>query len=97
MQIGFDNIVQGNAIGLAITGMAIVFFVLAFISGFIALLPIVLKRIEPFFPEVGDRHHGESTAVSPARDEGAAVVAAIGVALHRHRQQSGQEEASPSL
>jgi oxaloacetate decarboxylase gamma subunit len=48
---GIENITANNGIGIALTGMTIVFIALVLISGYIALLPKVLKKLSRFFPE----------------------------------------------
>jgi hypothetical protein len=40
-----QNVINGQAIGISITGMAIVFVGLVLISGYIALLPVVLTLL----------------------------------------------------
>ena len=86
LHFSFQNVVDGNGIGLAVTGMTIVFTVLGLISLIIAALP----RLLAFLPPPAE-HHGAAapaTAAAPAasQDDGA-LVAAIGYALHARRQQ----------
>lgn len=42
----WQNVIQGEGLSITITGMAIVFFGLTFISFFIAALPRVLKQLD---------------------------------------------------
>lgn len=48
---GLENITAHNGVGMAVTGMTIVFVALVLISGYIALLPKVLKKLSRIFPE----------------------------------------------
>lgn len=48
---GFENITANNGIGMALTGMTIVFVALVIISGYIALLPKMLKKLSHILPE----------------------------------------------
>ena len=48
---GFENITANNGVGITLTGMTIVFIALVLISGYIALLPKILKKVSRFFPE----------------------------------------------
>jgi sodium pump decarboxylase gamma subunit len=93
--MGFENIVDDkgiNGYALAVTGMAIVFFVLVLVSLFIACLPRLLPIINSILPPVQHHHHGPAagSARSPAAgrentDDADDVIAAIGFALHHHR------------
>ena len=78
-----QNIIDGQGISIAITGMVIVFFALTMISLFIAALPRILARVEKRWPE-SQGHHAPQTSAPPAgvTDD---VVAAIAVALHHRR------------
>ncbi len=75
---GYQNIVDGQGIDIAITGMSIVFTALALISLFISMLPRILALWSP-----------ERSAVvcAPAGPDGSRadddeIVAAISIALH---------------
>lgn len=85
--MGFQNILDANGIGLALTGMGIVFFVLILVSLFIASLPKVLPVVSGFLPVV-EHHHGAPMPSAAARPAAAQqgteeVVAAIGFAMHQ--------------
>ena len=85
LNLSYQNVIDGNGIGLAITGMTIVFTVLGLISLVIAALP----RLLSFLPPPAE-HHGSGaagTAAPPAQQADGALVAAIGYALHTRRQQ----------
>jgi len=85
LSFNVQNIIDGQGIGIAVTGMVIVFCVLATISIFIALLPKVLGFIAQHIPEV---EHHDAPAPSPSQDDDV-VVAAIGYVMHtRLRDQS---------
>jgi len=75
----YQNIVDGNAISIALTGMLIVFTALALISLFIGALPRILSALEPHFPVV--EHHPPAPAEGLPSDE-ERIVAAIGTVLH---------------
>lgn len=82
---GWEAIVKGQGVSISITGMAIVFAALVFISVFIALLPKLLEVLDPFLPA------GHTHAAPPSREEQTdldreKVVAAIGLVLHTELQ-----------
>lgn len=92
----YQNIVDNNGIGIAVTGMLIVFATLTFITIFISYLPKILKSLEGILPEEG-AGHGHHAAAAPqgiaalntnsdqVQDE---VVAAIGYVLHQRKNNS---------
>ncbi len=77
LNFSIQNIINGDGISLAITGMVIVFMALAIISTFIALLPKMLPLLESILPEE-HAHHGPTKKVKKDNSE---VLAAIGYAL----------------
>ncbi|MFG0335067.1 MAG: OadG family protein [Maioricimonas sp. JB049] len=77
-----QNVVDSNGVGLALTGMLIVFTVLILISLFIACVPRLLGLLNRIFPEVDHRHGGPP----PPDQPGLEVVAAIGLMLHRQNR-----------
>ncbi len=77
LNFSIQNIINGDGISLAITGMVIVFMALAIISTFIALLPKMLPILESILPEE-HAHHGPTKKVGKDNSE---VLAAIGYAL----------------
>ena len=79
LQVSFQNILDGQGGGIAVTGMSIVFTALGLISLFIALLPRILERVARLFPE--SQGHGVRKKVREERDD-SEVVAAIALALH---------------
>jgi Na+-transporting methylmalonyl-CoA/oxaloacetate decarboxylase gamma subunit len=87
----FQNIIDANGIGLAITGMAIVFTVLVLVSLYIAWLPRILPLLNAILPVV-EHHHGAPMPSAGARpqassaDAEAEVVAAIALAMHHSRK-----------
>lgn len=87
--MGFQNIVDAEGIGLAATGLTIVFAALVLVSMFIAALPRLLPLVNSIMPEV-ERHHGApspsvSTPSKAATDD--EIVAAIGFVLHLQRSE----------
>lgn len=88
--MGLQNIIDANGIGLAITGMAIVFTVLVLVSLYIAWLPRILPLVNAILP-VGEHHHGAPIPSAGARPQASAdaeaeVVAAIALAMHHSRK-----------
>lgn len=89
MNFSLQNVVDGQGIAIAVTGMAIVFTALVLISVFIALLPRVLAVLNPYLPE--STHHGHAPPAVPATaaasgnaDEDTRIAVAIGVALRHY-------------
>ena len=74
----FQNILDSDGIGIAITGMSIVFIALALITSFIYALPKLLAKLEYVLPPEQTHH---SAVPAPQADE-AALAVAIGFALH---------------
>lgn len=81
INMGFDNIFAADGIGIAVTGMLIVFAALTFIACVIALIPKLLPLLELILPT--EHHH--STPASPQSDDHDRVLAAIAHALF-HKQ-----------
>ncbi len=74
-----QNIEDGQGLGIALTGMVIVFSVLTLISVFIVLLPKVLAVVAKKFPEsVGHAEHTRD-------DDDGPLLAAIGFVVHLRR------------
>lgn len=89
--MGIQNVLDHDGIGLALAGIAIVFFALTLVSLFIAGLPKVLPLVSAILPVV-EHPHGGSPSGGSARPAGRPggradeeIVAAIGFALH-HRK-----------
>ena len=90
-QLTFDPslMIDANGIGIAITGMSIVFVALIVISLFIAALPRVLNLLDPYLPKASHIHAPSSpkqTAAPSPLENDESTVAAIGFALHQHRK-----------
>lgn len=88
LNFSVDNIIEGDAIGVAMTGMLIVFAALCLVSLFIAVLP----RIPGVVTESA-AHETPPAPPQPATmrpDEGE-IAAAIGYVLHERlrRRRSG--------
>ena len=81
--MGFENIWEGEGVGIAITGMTIVFVALSLIATFISLLPKVLEPLSAILPSEDHSHTSHKT--QSLDDEEIAV--AIGVALHHRKMQ----------
>jgi Na+-transporting methylmalonyl-CoA/oxaloacetate decarboxylase gamma subunit len=82
----FQNILDHQGIGIAVTGMLIVFVSLALITLAIATMPKVLAALAGFLPQEHE-HHGPTSA-KPSTDEALAV--AIGFALHTRAKSKDQ-------
>lgn len=76
---GIQNIVAGQGIKIAISGMLIVFAALAVISFFIYYLPFILEMLAPILPSK-ENSHGSTSPSSAPEDE---IIAAIGFVLHK--------------
>jgi len=82
---GLQNIVMNNGYSLAIAGMSIVFFALAFIALIITVLPYFLKLLDKIVPE---QHAEPQVRVRTSSDDGA-VIAAIAGAIYKKKQKIG--------
>ena len=82
-----------RAIGIASTGLVIVFTALILISLFIASLPRLLEQVARIWPEVEESASHTSHPESQVADN-AAVVAAIGYVLHTEMQKQMAAERS---
>lgn len=79
----------GDAVALALTGMAIVFVALGLITLFLFLLPHIMEKLNAVFPE-SDHHHGHApAAAAPKANDDEELIAAIGFALHSRRSENG--------
>jgi oxaloacetate decarboxylase gamma subunit len=86
-----QNIVNGEGIGISITGMLIVFSALILISIFISVLPWVLKKLEFILPR-GDEILGyEAPRREPSGKVDESIAAAIGYALFKERMPGGDK------
>jgi Na+-transporting methylmalonyl-CoA/oxaloacetate decarboxylase gamma subunit len=74
----FQNILDHQGFGVALTGLAIVFVSLVLITLAIAAMPKVLAALAGILPP--ERDHHAAPAVKPSNDEAMAV--AIGFAMH---------------
>jgi len=83
-----QNIVDGQGIGIAVTGMLIVFAALLIISLFISLLPRMLPLLATILPEES-AHHAPSKR--QAKDDGE-VLAAIGYTLFKLKANKRQND-----
>ena len=75
-----QNIEDGQGLGIALTGMIIVFSVLTLISAFIVILPKILAIVAKKFPESAG-HHG----VPVQAEDDSSALAAIGFVMHMRR------------
>jgi len=85
--MSMDNIWEHDGIGIAVSGMCIVFTVLMLISLFISQLPRCLSLIDKVVPEkVQDQDDSVSAVATPSRSEEMSRIAAIGYAVYRSRR-----------
>ena len=84
---GWENIVQSGGVSIAITGMAVVFAVLAIISGFITLLPKALELLHQVAPEA-EHHRMPLPEPNRTMAQDASIAAAIGYAMHLESKES---------
>jgi oxaloacetate decarboxylase gamma subunit len=80
----WENVEKGEGIAIAITGMLIVFLALVLISTFVASLPFVLNKLEPYLPHI--EHHSPQTVAESLPTDEEKIVAAIGFVLHHEMQ-----------
>lgn len=82
LHFSIQNIVDGQGIPIAITGMVIVFCVLTLISLFIVVLPKLTAWLSRYFPET-EIHE----AATPETSSNDTVMAAIAYVYHMRRQE----------
>ncbi len=87
MSFDVQNIIDGQGINIAITGMVIVFFALSIISIFIAALPKILKWVAVYWPETDEHAVIGSALPATTRVVSDELVVAIAMTLHRRRAQ----------
>jgi len=73
----FQNILENQGLGIAITGMSIVFSALGLITFFLWALPKVLARLEHVLPAEPEHHSVRGTT----HTDDVALAVAIGFAL----------------
>ncbi len=86
MNFSWQNIIDGNGIGITITGMMIVFSGLLFISLFIAVLPRVLKLKDHFTSSPKTTAEVPATVAAPPSEE--EIMAVISLVLHLELERS---------
>ena len=86
---GWQAIIDGNGLGVAVTGMLIVFTALTLITLFIAALPKMLHAMGPYLPELATHTEPLSDAERLLADE-EQVIAAIGFVLHTESQRASR-------
>jgi sodium pump decarboxylase gamma subunit len=85
--MGLHNIWEHDGLGIAITGMIIVFAALSLISVFISWLPHILQGLSLVLPAERPTH--PAVPLPAANEE--ELIAAIGVALHQHSRRPSNE------
>jgi Na+-transporting methylmalonyl-CoA/oxaloacetate decarboxylase gamma subunit len=92
---GWENVVQGNAFGIAVTGMLIVFFGLTVVSICIAVLPKAIRRFELLLKRLKHESEDSLETIQEPRAPSAAeleVIIASVVHFERERQTFGDEQ-----
>lgn len=84
----WQNVHDGNGIGLAIAGMIIVFASLSLISAIIALLPYLMQYLYIILPDKVTKKNSKESI----RQADSAVIAAISVALANNLGSTPKEE-----
>ncbi len=84
--MGMENIGNNDGIGIAVSGMCIVFVVLVLISTFISQLPRCLALFDRVVPEQTEDHSASvATSSSEVASDEMLRIAAIGFAMYRAR------------
>ena len=83
LHFSVQNIIDGQGLSIAVTGMLIVFSTLLFISLFIVALPKILEKLKGILPPETMHHTAVSETAVPEEEE--AIVAAVGLVLHTRR------------
>ena len=86
IEFSVQNVIDGQGISIALTGMAIVFVALTLITMFIATLPRLLEAASAFLPPEAERHAAPAAASAAGDRLDEEALAAIGFALHVQRQ-----------
>jgi Na+-transporting methylmalonyl-CoA/oxaloacetate decarboxylase gamma subunit len=95
MNISFQNVLDADGIGIAITGMLIVFSGLVFISIYIALIPKILPRMESGFRKLKEKPSKAPKAaamVSGGTDVTEEMMAAIAYVIRMEREYEDAED-----
>lgn len=87
---GFKAIADANGLGIAITGMTIVFVALVGISLFIAAMPRVLDLLDRWLPDL-ESGHGPATPAEQVSSDEEKIIAAIGFVLHSEMQRTSSD------
>ncbi len=85
------EVVQGEGVGLSLTGMCVVFFALTLLSLFIAILPRVVALLDRYFPPVED-HMVVDAAVSLATEDREVVAVMAAFITHLESGQDSRTE-----
>ncbi|HUG91579.1 MAG TPA: OadG family protein [Planctomycetaceae bacterium] len=87
--LDLHRVLEHDGLEIAVTGMLIVFAVLALVSGFIALLPRALARLEAVLPAPHDAHAPRPPSAA-AGDE-VELLAAVAFCLHLEIERGRRE------
>ena len=88
MKLVFDynNIANEQGVAIAITGLIIVFTALFLITLFIALLPKILKTLEPILPAAHEPHGSVAREHAPKGNQELLIAAAAAAAYHKYQE-----------
>ena len=95
LEFSVQNIVDGQGISIAITGMLIVFFALLVITIYIAMVPKILGVLAPFLPPETEHAAPSSGSASGNKRIEEELLAAVGYAVHCDRIQDDRERMTP--
>jgi len=85
---GIDNILANNGIGIAATGMVIVFSALILLTCYIAILPILLRHLAKVLPEA--KPHYYRSEDQKVQEEDLMIAAAIAATLRQRKKPGGK-------
>jgi Na+-transporting methylmalonyl-CoA/oxaloacetate decarboxylase gamma subunit len=85
-QLSLQNIADNDGLGIALTGMLIVFSALLMITCSIIALPRVLVAVAGYLPEEHAHHAAAPPQPTELSEADEAVAVAIGYALHKALQ-----------
>ena len=97
MNYSWQNVIDGNGIGITLTGMLIVFSGLALISLFIAALPKAIALATRLAAKQGRSSLGPAAVAEETAPSEAEIMAVISLVLHLELQHSLGEDAQITI
>lgn len=95
MSAGWDNVIAGNGIGLAVTGIGIIFISLLCLSCFIYLLPRVMRLLGGGNSSVSDTKQAEVMVELTEEEKQAAIALILHLELEYQSGESGRVTLRP--